>query len=64
MRLLSVEPMMAECVENGDNLAEANNREEVDGVCKTPLKRSTKFGAQAMHEQIKRVMKRFGVDLD
>ena len=67
-RLLSVEPMMAECVDNEHDLAaasnQANNLEEVDGVCKILLKRSTTFGAQAMHGQKKRVMKRFGVYLD
>ena len=64
LRLLSVEPMMAEAVEPGDD----NNEEllglEEDNRCPTPLKRSTRFDSRAMLRQIKRIMKTFGVDLD
>ena len=64
LRLLSVEPMMAEAVEPGDD----NNEEllglEEDNRCPTPLKRSTRFDSRAMLRQIKRIMKIFGVDLD
>ena len=64
LRLLSVEPMMAEAIEpEEDNNAALLGLEE-DDRCPTPLKRSTRFDARAMLRQIKRIMKIFGVDLD
>jgi len=64
LRLLSVEPMMAEVIE-----AEEENNATLLGLqederCPTPLKRSTRFDARAMLQQIKRVVKTFGIDLD
>jgi len=64
LRLLSVEPMMTEAIEAEEENNAALFGLQEDERCPTPLKRLTRFDARAMLQQIKRVVKTFGMDLD